>query len=241
MDIKKSVVLREGIEIEISRKKMKNLRLTIYPPEGKVKLSVPYRIDPEIVDQFILSKMAWIKGKRRKYENRVIGKPKKYKTGEIHPLLGSDYQLTVVETNGKQRIEIKDDNVILMFVRPDSSIENRHKLMMEFQRIALKEILPTFIDKWGVLLAVKVSEFNVKKMKTKWGTCNIAKKRIWINLELVKYPVECIEYIVVHEMIHLLERYHNKRFYKLMDDFYPGWEDVKKRLAAHGISNENNN
>ncbi|MBV1758061.1 MAG: M48 family metallopeptidase [Dethiosulfatibacter sp.] len=240
MDIKKNVVLREGIEIEISRKKMKNLRLTVNPPEGRVKLSVPHKIDSEIVDRFILSKMDWIKKKRSKYKDRVIEQPKEYKSGEIYPLLGINYQLTVMETKEKQKIEIKDDKAIMMFIRPNSTLGKRHKLMMEFQRSILKELLPTFIVKWEVQLGVTVREFNVKKMKTKWGTCNITKKRIWINLELIKHPVECLEYIVVHEMMHLLERYHNKRFYKLMDDFYPEWKVLKKKLTAYGISNENN-
>lgn len=239
MDIKKNVVLREGIEIEISRKKMKNLRLTVNPPEGKVKLSVPHKINPKIVDEFILSKMDWIKKKRSNYENRVVQKPKEYITGEMHTVLGTDYQLSVVDANEKQRVEIKNSRFVVMYVKPGSTLEKRKKLMIEFKRSTLKAILPTLIDKWETQLGVTVSEFNVKKMKTKWGTCNITKKRIWINLELVKHPVECLEYIVVHEMIHLLERHHNKRFYKLMDDYYPEWKDVKKKLTMCGISNEN--
>ena len=238
MDIKKNVVLREGIEIEISRKKMKNLRLTVNPPEGKVKLSVPHKINSKIVDEFILAKMDWIKKKRSKYENRVIQKPKEYITGEVHPFLGTECQLRVVETNEKQRVEI-NNRFVTMYVKPGSTFEKRQKLMMEFHRTTLKAILPTLIDKWETQLDVAVKEFYVKKMKTKWGTCNITKKRIWINLELVKHPVECLEYIVVHEMIHLLERYHNKRFYLLMDDFYPGWKDMKKKLTTYGISHEN--
>ncbi|MDP3387246.1 MAG: SprT family zinc-dependent metalloprotease [Eubacteriales bacterium] len=236
MDIKKNVVLREGIEIEISRKKMKNLRLTINPPEGKVKLSVPHKISSKIVDEFILSKMDWIKKKRSQYENRVVQKPREYITGEVHPFLGADYQLSVVETNEKQRVEIGNNRFITMFVKPGSTFDKRQKLMMEFQRTTLKTILPALIDKWETQIGVKVSEFNVKKMKTKWGTCNITNKRIWINLELARYPVDCLEYIVAHEMIHLLERYHNKRFYKLMDDFYPGWKDMKKKLKTFGVS-----
>lgn len=240
MDIKKNIVLLEGIEIEISRKKMKNLRLTVSPPEGAVRLSVPYKTNSKIVDEFIFSKMDWIKKKRSKYENRVVQKPREYITGEVHPLLGADYQLSVVETNEKQRVEIENNRFITMFVKHGSTFEKRQKLMMEFQRTTLKAILPALIDKWETQLGVKVNDFNVKIMKTKWGTCNITRKRIWINLELVKHPVECLEYIVVHEMIHLLERYHNKRFYKLMDDYYPGWKETKKKLTISGISNENN-
>lgn len=230
------VVVREGIEIEISRKKMKNLRLTVNPPNGKVKLSVPSKTKFEIVEQFILSKICWIKQKKMKYENRVIPKPKEYISGESIQLYGREYQLMVIETHKKQRIEIKDDKHITMLVRPYSTIEKRHKLMMEFYRSNLKEVLPLYINKWEAILGVEVREFNVKKMKTKWGTCNITKKRIWINLEFAKLPIEYLEYITVHEMIHLLEGHHNKRFYKLMDDFYPGWKNIKKRLTAYGIS-----
>lgn len=240
MVTKKNVVLREGIEIEISRKKMKNLRLTVNPPEGKVKLSVPRKTNVEIVDEFILSNMDWIKKKRKKYENRVIQKASEFITGELHPILGIYYRLLVEETNQKERLEIKDDIILAMLVNDGSTLETRQKLMLEFQRATLKAILPALIDKWETQLGVTVSEFNVKKMKTKWGSCNITKKRIWINLELAKYPVNCVEYIVVHEMMHLLERYHNKRFYKLMDDFYPGWKEIKQKLTTYGISHENN-
>jgi predicted metal-dependent hydrolase len=240
MVTKKNVILREGIEIEISRKKMKNLRLTVNPPEGNVKLSIPHIINAEIVDKFILLNMDWIKKKRKKYENRVIPKANEFITGESHPIFGIYYNLLVEETNQKERLEVKGDKLLTMLVNNDSTIETRQKLMVEFQRAALKAILPALIDKWETQLGVTVREFNVKKMKTKWGSCNITKNRIWINLELAKYPVNCVEYIVVHEMMHLLERYHNKRFYKLMDDFYPGWKEIKKKLTTYGISHEYN-
>ena len=152
--------------------------------------------------------------------------------------MGVRYLLKVVERDSKQSVAIKHDNLILQ-VKPDTNAEHRQILLQEWYRAQLKALVPHYIAKWEKIMGVQVSEFGIKKMKTKWGTCNTAAKRIWINLELAKKPLECLEYIVVHEMVHLLERSHNARFIAYMNQFLPQWRNLKEELNRLPVSHLN--
>jgi hypothetical protein len=151
--------------------------------------------------------------------------------------MGKRYLLKVIETEGKPKVEIRHDKLILQ-VRPVSTTEQRHIILHEWYRDQLKSIVPEYIAKWEEIMNVKVEEFGIKKMKTKWGTCNREAKRIWINLELAKKPLECLEYIVVHEMVHLLERNHNDRFIAFMNKYSPQWRHFKEELNRLPVSHE---
>lgn len=218
----------ENIEIEIVKKNIKNLNLSVNPPYGDVRLSVPKKMNDEAVKCFAISKLDWIKKQREKF--KVQEKCNiEYKSGELHCLFGKKYELKVVENNGRQFAELNGEHIIL-YVRKDSSLEKKEKIIQEFYREKLKSVVPEYIEKWENIIGVNIESWAVKIMKTRWGTCNTRNRKIWINLELAKKSKDCLEYIIVHELTHLLERYHNKIFYNYMDEFLPHWKNLKMEL-----------
>ncbi|MDI9496583.1 MAG: SprT family zinc-dependent metalloprotease [Bacillota bacterium] len=224
----------EGIDIDLVRKGIKNIHLTVYPPDGRVRLAVPRHMDDEEARNFALTKLTWIIKQKKKYTTGETEAAKVYKTGESHYYLGEKYILEVIEKKGKDHLELRDEQYMDLYVRPGNTIKKREKIMSEWYRQKLKEIIPSYIEKWEKIIGVKVNEFGIKKMKTRWGTCNTRDKRIWINLELAKKAPRCLEYIIVHEMVHLLERHHNKAFKDYMSEFLPEWKSIKNEL--NGIS-----
>jgi predicted metal-dependent hydrolase len=226
------------ITAEVVQKDIKNIHLSVYPPNGRVKIAAPLRMDVETIRIFAISKLGWIKRQQTKLRNQEREAPREYISRESHYYLGVRYLLKVVERDSKQSVAIKHDNLILQ-VKPDTNAEQRQILLQEWYRAQLKALVPHYIAKWEKIMGVQVSEFGIKKMKTKWGTCNTAAKRIWINLELAKKPLECLEYIVVHEMVHLLERSHNARFIAYMNQFLPQWRNLKEELNRLPVSHLN--
>lgn len=224
------IISIENIDIELIRKNIKNVHLSVYPPNGRVRLAVPQRMDDEAARAFAVSKLAWIIKQRKKFSMKEMQLEKEYVTGEKHFFLGICYLLNVVETSEKQHAEIRNSKYIDLYVRPGSSKEKREKVLLEWYRENLKNIIPVYIEKWEEVMKVKVNDFGIKLMKTRWGTCNVRDKRIWINLELAKKNPRCIEYVVVHEMVHLLERSHNDIFKGYMSKFLPNWKSIKDEL-----------
>ena len=221
----------DGIEIEVVRKKIKNMHLYVLPPDGRVRITAPLRMKDSTIGNFANSKLDWIKKHREKYLAQGIHIDKNYVSGEIHYYKGKGYLLNVFYTDKKQRAEICDEkSLINLYVRENSTVEQRKKILAEWYRNQLKEQVPELIGKWEKVMGVKVKSFGIKSMKTRWGTCNRNTGRIWINLELAKNPDKFLEYIVVHEMTHLIEKYHNKRFYSCMDRIMPGWEEIRREL-----------
>ena len=223
--------------VDVEQKDIKNIHLSVYPPNGKVRISAPLRFDLETIRIFAISKLRWIKQQQAKLRNQQREAPREFTTRESHYFLGKRYLLKVIETDSKPKVEIKHDKLILQ-VRPGSTTEQKQIILQEWYRDQLKSIVPEYIAKWEEIMNVKVDEFGIKKMKTKWGTCNREAKRIWINLELAKKPLECLEYIVVHEMVHLLERNHNDRFVGLMNKYSPQWRHYKEELNRLPVSHE---
>lgn len=228
-----------NIDIEILKKNIKNIHLSVHPPEGRVRLAVPEKMDDEAIRIFAISKLSWIKKQKSKFNLQERQTAREFLSGESHYFLGSRYLLNVLETTGKQCVELKNNKEINLYARSNSSIEKREKIMNEWYREQLKRIIPEYIDKWEPIIGVEVEEWGVKQMKTKWGSCNAQKSRIWINLELAKKNPKLIEYIVVHEMVHLLERKHNDRFRSYMDKFLPNWKGMKAEL--NGMTFDSNN
>lgn len=234
-----STIKVSNIDIEIIKKKIKNIHLSVHPPNGRVRLAVPEKMDDEAIRIFAISKLSWIKKQKSKFHLQERLTPREFLSGESHYFLGTRYLLNVLETSGKQYVELKNNKEINLYARPNSSKEKREKIMIEWYREQLKSIIPEYIEKWEPKMGVKVGDWGVKLMKTKWGSCNIQKKRIWLNLELAKKNPRLIEYIVVHEMVHLLERKHNDRFIGYMDKFLPNWKGMKAEL--NGLIYESNN
>lgn len=222
----KHVIQLDGVEIEVSRKRVKNLNIRIYPSEGRVAMSIPRRTSLRTAERFARKKYDWIKKHVSGYKAATRKKHNQFKicSGESHSVWGELLTLSVDHAHKKPSIAIENGEIQLT-VRPDTSLEKRRSVLTEWYRAELKREIPVLIEKWEKLMGVSVNEFGVKRMKTRWGTCNIRAKRIWINLELAKMDPSCLEYVIVHEMVHLLERLHSKRFYKLMDHFMPDWKE----------------
>jgi predicted metal-dependent hydrolase len=222
--------------IDVIRKSIKNMHLSVYPPTGRVRIAAPLNVDDEAVKLFAISKLAWIKKNQRKFEMQDRQMPRVFEQRESHYFEGKRYLLRITEQNAPPRVEIKTKTFIDLFIRPNATIEQRQNCINEWYRKQLKNQIPQLIKKWEPIIGVSVSDWGVKQMKTKWGTCNIEQKRIWINLELAKKPYYCLEYIVVHEMIHLIERHHNDNFLAHLDKYLPKWKLYKDELNRLPVS-----
>lgn len=219
------------LEIELIKKNIKNIHLVVLPPDGRVRVSVPKKQHAEAVRLFIVSNLAWIKKQQAKFQKQKRQPAREYVSGESHYFLGERFLLNVIYTNkGKQGVELRNRTYLDLFVRESSTKEQRQKVMKEWYRRELKALIPPLIEKWEPLIGVKVNSWGVKLMKTRWGSCNITAGRIWLNLDLAKKNPACLEYIVVHEMVHLLERLHNANFVAYMDKFLPNWRSIRAEL-----------
>lgn len=216
-----------GIEIFISRKKIRNLHLRVSLPNGEVKASAPLRYSNAQILEFILQKIDWIKKSQNQIEKlRLSGKiilPPKFISGEEHYFLGKKFKLELLQNSASNKVVLQED-VIQLYVKKLSNFSQRQKLIDNFYRAELKKIIPQLITNYEQKMNIRVAEFGIRKMKTRWGTCNPKARRIWLNLELAKKDAKCLEAIVVHEMVHFFEIYHNKNFYTLMDKFMPEWK-----------------
>jgi len=226
---KKEEITIDGQKIEVHRKNIKNLNLRIYPSEQRVRLSVPRRTPDKIVKRFLTDKLPWIK-KHLATKRRSSAKKKlHFVSGESHLIWGKSYPLRIEEKKAKPHVKL-GDHTLQMSIRPESDREQKSTVLKEWYRAQLKQEISKLIQKWEPIMKVSVAEFGVKDMKTRWGTCNIRAKRIWLNLQLAKKRPELLEYVVVHEMTHLHERLHNKRFYGLMTKFLPNWKALQDEL-----------
>lgn len=225
-----------NIVIDVVRKNIKHMHLAVYPPTGRVRIAVPLRIDDEAIRLFAISKLAWIRKNQRTFANQDRQSPRSFIERESHYFQGKRYLLRVHEENASPKVVLKGKTYIDLYVRSNSSLEQRALILNEWYRSELKSQIPSLISKWERTLGVLVEDWQVKQMKTKWGTCNIEKKRIWLNLELAKKPVECLEYIIAHELVHLIERHHNENFLYYMDKYLPNWKQLKSILNSLPVS-----
>lgn len=225
--------------IEVVRKDIKNLHLAVYPPDGRVRIATPLKLDDEAVRLFAISRIAWIKKHQAQFDAQPRQSKREFVSGESHYFQGHRYLLNVIYHQGAPKIAIRNKTYIDLYVGEDRTEAQRKRVMMEWYRQHLKNDIPPLIAKWEKVMGVTVNDWGVKQMKTKWGTCNIEAGRIWLNLELAKKPNHCLEYIVVHEMLHLLERHHNERFVAYMNKFLPNWRFYKEELNRYPLSQMN--
>ena len=222
------------ISVDVVQKDIKNIHLSVYPPTGRVRISAPLRMELDTIRVFAVSKLGWIKRQQTKLRAQDRETPREYLQRESHYVWGSRYLLDVVELDAAPMVELQHKKMVLR-VRPDACRDKKRTLLDAWYRQQLKEAVPPLIAKWEPLMGVSVVRFFVQRMKTKWGSCNVGAGNIRLNLELAKKPPECLEYIVVHEMVHLLEPTHSARFTTLMDRFMPKWQfhrDVLNRLPV---------
>lgn len=220
-----------GIPIEITKKKIKNMHLRIYPPFGEVKVSAPLHFKDSVIKQFIEEKYSWIKAQRKRMLSKTLPQDVLLQTGESLTFKGQKHLLIIEEQHGPTHVH-HNEGFIYCFVPPNSSqslISNALDLWYKSQMTAL---LPSLISHWQTIIGVDVAAWGIKKMKTRWGSCNTKTHRIWLNLNLIKKPLSCLEYVLVHELVHLHEASHNRRFYQLMDHFMPLWRDYDYLLEG---------
>lgn len=211
-----------GISVDVVFKDIKNVHLSVYPPTGRVRISAPSRMSLDTLRVFAISKLGWIKQQQKRLREQERETPREYLDRESHYVWGKRYLLKVVEADAAPVVELKHSKMILR-VRPGTNHEKKQAVVEGWYRAQIKDAAPPLIAKWERLMEVRVSRVFVQHMKTKWGGCNPAARSIRLNTELARKPRECIEYIVVHEMVHLLEPTHNARFIALMDRFMPNW------------------
>jgi predicted metal-dependent hydrolase len=197
-----------GVAVDVVFKNIKNIHLSVYPPAGRLRISAPARMKLDTIRVFAISKLAWIKRQQRKLRGQQRETTREYLDRESHYVWGKRYLLRVMECDAAPTVELKHSRILLR-VRPGTSESNRQAIVDEWYRSELKKAVPSLIARWEPLLGVKVERFFVQKMKTKWGSCNARSKSIRLNTELTKKPAECLEYILVHEMAHLIVRHHD--------------------------------
>ena len=227
-----------GIRVEVVRKDIKNLHLGVYPPNGRVRVAAPSRFDEESVRLAVVTKLGWIKRKQKQFIDQERQSRRELITGESHYYAGQRYRLDVLEKDAPPTVKIRNNKTIVMQVRPGSSYSKRDELLNKWYRERLKEQIPGLVAYWEPRVGVKLQEVRIKKMKTHWGTCNIEAARIWLNLELIKKPQICLEYILVHEMIHLIERHHNDRFLRVIESVMPRWRSYRGLLNQSPLAHE---
>lgn len=222
----------DGLSIEISKKKIKNMNLRIYPPDGSVKVSAPISFSNELIMQHIQAKSSWIHEQRERIRTRSAYKEELWQTGATIPFKGTNYLLILEEQHGPSQIRISGE-LIHFYTPPNATQAQKQILLDRWYKREMEALIPGLLHYWEPIIQVKAAEWGIKKMKTRWGSCNTRAHRIWLNLNLIKKPLVCLEYVLVHELVHLLEASHNKRFYSLMTQFMPQWREHQLLLEGH--------
>lgn len=220
------------------RKPIKNLHLSVHPPEGRVRVSAPQRLDDEAVRLAVASRLRWIRRHQKTFADQPRQSRREMVSGESHYFRGRRYRLRVLEHNGPNRVSVNGTSELTMMVRFGTVLEKRERILNDWYRRHMKALMPDMIAKWQPVIGVQVADWGVKKMKTRWGSCNVRDRRVWLNLELAKKTPQCLEYVLVHEMVHLLERHHNDRFKALMDQFMPQWQLYRDELNQTPLAYE---
>lgn len=218
-----------NITIHVTRKNIKNVHLSVHPPDGRVTLSAPLNTRLEVARAYAVTKLRWIRQQQQTLKDQARQSPRRFIERESHYLWGRRHLLTIIEQNKKPSVSV-DHKRITLSIRPGSDPAKRAEIIHEWHKSLLHEFIPQLISKWEPKIGVSVSAYYLQRMKTKWGSCNHKRGNIRLNTELVKKPKDLIEYVVVHEMIHLLEPTHNDRFVSLITEFYPSWKEARMEL-----------
>lgn len=220
-----------NVDIDVIKKDIKNIHLAVYPPDARVRISAPFSYDDETIKLFAVSKWGWIKDNIEVIKNQTRIPPKDYISGESHYLFGKRYMLKVVEGK-KSSIDIEGVNKIVITVRKNATKDSKKKMMESWYREQLTKKLNILVPAWEEKTGLKINSWQIKKMKTRWGSCNINKKSINFNLELAKRQVKEMEYVILHELSHLVEKTHNQRFVSHLETYMPNWKLYRKELNS---------
>lgn len=225
-----SAITVSGIAVQVIRKDIKNLHLGVYPPNGHVRVATPLRLNDEAVRLAVIDRLKWIRRQIRAFESQPRLPQRELVTGESHYFMGKRYRLDVIEESVAPRVVLRNGRFMELRVRPGTSHAKRDAVLSRWYRDQLRSLLPQRIALWAPRVGVPIPEVRIRKMKTQWGSCNAVAGRIWLNTELAAKPSECLDYVLVHEMSHLLERHHGDRFRKLMDRAMPNWRLCRDQL-----------
>lgn len=220
--------------LDVIHKNIKNVHLSVHPPLGRVTISAPLQMDLETIRLFSISKLGWIRKQQARLNNQKRETAREYITRESHYYCGQRYLLKVIEQDAAPKVILKH-NAIELYIRKGASRSQKEDILHSWYRQQLRELVPQYIAKLEKKMNVKVFEICIRTMKTKWGTCNPKAKRIWLNTELAKKPIESIEYVLVHEMVHLIERKHDEKFVAYMDTLLPKWKYLREELNRSAL------
>ena len=238
MSTKRHHIEVRGLPIEVVRKDIRNLHVGVYPPGGRVRVAAPLRLDDDAVRLAVISRLGWIRRQQADFEQQERQSQRELATGESHYFQGRRYRLDVIEHDGPPSVCLPSNTTMEMRVRPEAKRDKREAVLQQWYRGRLRAQIRPLLDKWETKVGVMVAEVCIKRMKTRWGSCNAPARRIWLNLELVKKSPSCLEYILVHEMVHFLERRHNERFRELMHTLMPTWRLCREELNRAPLAHE---
>ena len=238
MSTNQSLLQVGGIEAVVLYKPVKNLHLNVLPPVGKVRVTAPQNMNDDAIRTFLATRISWIKKMQAKFKGQERQTPREYLSGETYYFFGKKYKLEVSEMDVTPSIEIKGKTKILLYIRPKTNTLRREETMQDWYRDELRVFLEKAIDKCERKIGVKVNDWGIRRMKTRWGTCNYKRKKVLFNLELAKKPENCIEYVVLHELLHLIEEKHSEKFTALLNKYMPKWKNEKEELNRLILSHE---
>jgi predicted metal-dependent hydrolase len=223
-----------GVSVEIVKKDVKNVHLTVHPPDGRVRISAPRRMKVDTLRLYAISKLAWIRRQQAELQAQAREPAREYLEGESHMVWGKRYLLKLVERDAPPVVELGHRRLVLS-VRRETDQARRHELVSLWYREQVRSAVVPLMAKWAPALGVAVAQLFVRRMKTKWGSCNPKASTIRLNTELAKKPVECLEYVLLHELAHLLEPKHDDRFRRILDRRFPHWTQVRDELNRSAL------
>ena len=237
-DVERQTLEVSGLPVDVVRKDIRNIHLSVYPPDGRVRLAVPQHIDNEAARLAIIDRLGWIRQQQQELRAQPRQSKREMVTGESHYVWGQRCRLDVIRHTGPARVAHPGPRTLELVVAPDTSADERRTLLERWYREQVKARVPDLLDTWQQTMEVTVTDWGVRTMKTKWGSCNVDARRILLNTELAKKPVPCLEYIIVHELVHLQERHHTERFRQLMSRYLPQWPHRRALLNAAPLAHE---
>lgn len=226
-----------NVTVDVFKKDIKNVHLSVHPPTGRIRIAAPSRLSLDAIRVFAISKLNWIKRQQVKLQEQERETPREYIERESHYVWGKRFLLKICERDHTPSVELRHNRMVLS-IRPQTTEQARQNIMEEWYREQIKREIPQLLAKWEPILGVKASKCFVRRMKTKWGSCNVTSRNILLNTDLAKKPLQCLEYILVHELVHLLEPTHNARFIAFMDGFIPKWRSCRQLLNQLPVRHE---
>jgi predicted metal-dependent hydrolase len=238
MNTNPQIITVGGMRVQVVRKAIKNLHLGVYPPAGRVRVAASLSTPDNAVRLAVIAKLGWIKRQRARFDGQSRQSEREMVNGESHYFMGRRYRLRLVLRPGPPVVLVRNNTTLELSVQPELRANDRERVLQRWYRDHLRRQIPQLLAEWENIMGVRAAAWGIKKMKTKWGSCNQNTRRIWLNLELAKKPIACLEYLIVHELVHLIERRHGDRFVSLMDKYLPNWRLHRQELNAAPLAHE---